>query len=195
MTKNSVIGRLDESLKPLGFKRHKATWNRRAGDVVEVIDVQVSKTSETITLNAGVLDMGVHVKLWGREPPAFVEEPDCTVRARVGELIDGKDLWWQLGDNDVSDRVVKAVSDYVLPFVKSMCSRRNMTQWLLATDVAKKKYPLPIINLAILQSLSGNSPAGCALLMEVQKRGTWRERAAEVAERLGCPVTAAHDRI
>jgi hypothetical protein len=63
-----------------------------------------------------------------------------------------------------------------------------MVQWLTDTQVVKKKYPLPIINLAILHDLLGNSPEGCALLAEVQKKaiGAWRAKASEVAERLGC---------
>src|SRR5690606_12703069 len=177
---------LDDLLKPRGFTRQKTAWNRKSGYVVEVIDVEISKAGDTATVNAGVLDTDVHVKLWGSEPPAFVEVPACTVRARVGELIDGKDLWWQLNDGQVTEKVSKAITDHMLPFVKRMRSRQDMVQWLTDTQVVKKKYPPPIINLAILQYLLGNSSEGCALLAEIQKKaiGAWRARAAEVAERL-----------
>jgi Domain of unknown function (DUF4304) len=188
MREEAVTRKLEELLKPLGFTRQKAVWNRRSGYVVEVIDVQLSKAGDTATVNAGVLDSDAHVKLWGSEPPAFVEESACTVRARVGELIDGKDLWWQLNDDQVTDNVSKAITDHVLPFMKRMRSRQDMVQWLTDTEVVRKRYPPPIINLAILQSLLGNSSEGCALLAEVQKKaiGAWRARAAEIAARLGC---------
>jgi hypothetical protein len=107
MSETSVIRELDNLLKPLGFTRQKTSWNRRSGNVVEVITVQISKTGDTGTVNAGVLDMDAYVKLWGTEPPALVEEPACTVSARVGDLIDGKDLWWQLNDDQVGAKVSK----------------------------------------------------------------------------------------
>ena len=188
MSEKAIVSKLDDLLKPLGFTRQKTAWNRRSGYVIEVIDVQVSKAGDTATVNAGVLDTDAYVKLWGGEPPGFVEEPACTIRARVGELIDGKDLWWQLNDDHVADKVSKAITDHVLPFVKRMRSRQDMVQWLMDTQVVKKRYPPPIINLAILQNLLGNSSEGCALLAEVQKKaiGAWRARVAEVTERLSC---------
>ena len=106
----------------------------------------------------------------------------------MGELMDGKDVWWQLCDDRVAEKLSTAIINHVLPFVTRMQSRQDMVQWLTDTQVVKKKYPLPIVNLAILQILLGKSSEGCALLVEVRQKtmGAWRERAADVAERLGC---------
>lgn len=188
MSEKSIINKLDDLLKPIGFTRQKAVWNRRSARLVEVIDLQISKTGEIVTINTGVLDSDVHVKLWKSEPPQFVEEPDCTIRARVGELIDGKDLWWPLSDNQVAEKISKEIIDRVLPFVQRMRSRQDMVQWLTDTQVVKKRYPLPIINLAIIQSSLGETREACSLLAEVQNKavGAWRTTAAKVAERLGC---------
>lgn len=94
---NKIVERscyqLDDLPKPLGFKRQKTVWNRRSGHLVQVVDLQIRKAGDTATLNTGVLDSDVHMKLWEGEPPQFVEQPSSTVGARVGELIDGKDLW------------------------------------------------------------------------------------------------------
>lgn len=188
MSKKDVIGKIDNLLKPLGFTQKKTTWNRGSGSVVEVIDAQVSKSGDTMTINAGVIDNGVYQELWGSEPPAFVEEPDCTVRERVGYLIGDKDLWWPLHDDQVGEKIAKAITDDVLPFVTRMRSRQEMVQWLTETQVMRKKYPPPIINLAILQHSLGKAPEACALLAELEKKaiGAWRARVAEVAARLGC---------
>lgn len=69
-----------------------------------------------------------------------------------------------------------------------MRSRQEMVQWPTETAVAKKKYPPPIINLAILQGLLGEMAKACDFLAEVQLKtfGAWRIRASEVAERMGC---------
>jgi len=183
-----VIEQLDCLLKPLGFSRQKATWNRRTNFVIDVVDVQVSKSGDVITINAGVLDMDVYAKLWDGEPPEFVEQPTCTVCARIGELFDGRDRWWKLSGDRVVVDVVDAVGTRVLPFLERMHTRKAMEQWLTDTEVTRKKYPQPIIYLAILKYLLGEVAQGCELLAELQRKsiGAWRSRAAEVAARLRC---------
>lgn len=190
--KNAILA-VDHSLRPLGFIRHKSVWNRRSGGVVDVVDIQVSKGGESVTINAGVLDPDVHEMLWNAPAPATVEEPHCTVGTRIGALIDGiggRDIWWKLADGATCDRLANAAIDHALPFIDRMRSRPAMVQWLTDTGVAGKKYPPPIINLAILRALTGETACACALLDRVRGNapGGWAERAGEVARRLGCPV-------
>ena len=83
MNQKTVIAKLDALLIPLGFARQKFTWNRRSASVVDVVDVQLSKAGDAVTVNAGVLDPEVHVALWGSKPPETVEQPTCTVCARA----------------------------------------------------------------------------------------------------------------
>lgn len=188
MSTKVVIARMDELLKPLGFTRHKATWNRRSNSFIDVIDVQTSKAGDTMTINAGVLHPEVHRKCWATELPAVIEEPSCTVRVRVGQLLDGKDLWWRLSDAGILDDIAEKVAAYVLPFLERMHSLEAMEQFLTNAKVTKQKYPLPIICLAILKGEQGNRTGACALLTELGEKsvGAWRTRIREVAGRLGC---------
>ena len=188
MSTKAVIARMDELLKPLGFTRRKATWNRRSNSFVDVIDVQTSKAGDTMTINAGVLHPEVHRKCWTTELPAVIEEPECIVRARIGQLLEGKDLWWRVGDARILDDVAKKVAAHVLPFLERMHSLAAMEQFLTNAKVTKQKYPLPIICLAILKSEQGDRTGACALLTELGEKsvGAWRTRIGEVAERLGC---------
>ena len=188
MSEKAVISSLDNLLRPLGFRRQKAEWNRRFADGIEAIGLQTSKAGDTVTINAGVLDRDAHILLWGHEPPLSVEAAACTVGARVGQLIDGRDHWWRYDDDRITQKAASAVTEYVLPFVERLRSRQHMMQWLVDSNVLAKKYPPPIINLAILRVLLGDSSAGCALLADVQETalGAWRARAAEVAARLDC---------
>jgi hypothetical protein len=188
MSTKAVVTRMDELLGQLGFTREKATWNRKSGSFVDVIDVQTSKAGDTITINAGVLHPDVHKKSWGTESPAVVEEPSCTVRVRVGQLLDGKDLWWRLNDNGIVDDVAEKLTAHVLPFLERMHSFDAMEQFLTSAQVMKQKYPLPIIHLAILKSEQGDRTGACGLLTELGKKtvGAWRTRIDEVAKRLGC---------
>jgi hypothetical protein len=188
MSERNVIAELDRILKPLGFTRQKSTWNRRVGYAVDVIDVQVSKSGDAITTNAGVLDGDVHGKLWGEEPPSFVEESACTVRARIGDLIDGHDLWWRRSQVNVDVEIAATVGRLVLPFLERMHGRQAMEEWLVANQVVRKKYAPAILGLAILKDALGKNQVACEILSELRRGtgGAWRNRFDEVAQRLGC---------
>lgn len=188
MNTKPVIARMDELLKPLRFTRHKAIWNRRSDRFVDVVDLQTSKAGDTVTINAGVLHPEVHRKCWATELPTIIQEPECTVRARVGQLIDGKDVWWRLSDRKIVDDVVAKTTEYVLPFLGRMHSLDAMEQFLANAQVMKQKYPPPIIYLAILMNERGDRTGACALLSELGKKTVraWKTRISEVAERLKC---------
>ena len=188
MTAFTVIAELDELLKPLRFTRKKMVWNRLVGRVVDVVDIQISKAGDTITVNTGVLDRDVHAKLWNEQPPSFVQEPSCTVRARVGELINGHDRWWPLNKTEPALQVSRGVHAHVLPFLERMQAREAMEEWLVTTQVVRKKYPPPILSLAILMGTRGKFDEACALLADLRSKsfGAWRARCEDVAKRLGC---------
>jgi hypothetical protein len=188
MKQKTGVARLDALLVPLGFVRRKFTWNRRSASVVDVTDVQLSRAGDSVTINAGILDPEVHVALWGSQPSEAVEQPTCTLGARIGELIDGRDKWWQLSEAATPADVAEAVATYVVPFLARVGMRGGMKQWLLDSEVQKKRYPPPIISLAIIKSLTGEAVEACTILVDLQKKatGAWRDRAVEVAARMGC---------
>ena len=188
MSRRAFITKLDSALKPLGFARKGVTWNRKGKSIVEAIDVQVSKSGNAVTINAGVLDPVVHSRLWGKDPPAFVVPPRCTVCARIGALIDGRDKWWELSDVTAAVEAAEKVIAHVLPFLEQTRTREGMKQWLTDAGVTKKRYPPPVISLAIIKSLLGETAEACALLDELQKKtlGDWRPRIVEIAGQLGC---------
>jgi len=184
----AFIAQLDGVLKPLGFVRKGVTWNRKGKSVVEVVDVQVSKSGDAITINAGVLDPDVHARLWGSDPTDHVMQPTCTVCVRIGELIDGRDRWWELNDRTAAVEAAEKVAAHVLPFLEQMCTREGMKRWLTDTQVTKKRYPPPIISLAIIKGFLGEAAEARALLDDLHKKsvGAWRPRIAEVAGQLDC---------
>jgi hypothetical protein len=193
MSKKTVTTSLDELLKPLGFARHKATWNRQQDPFVDVIDVQASKGGDTITINAGVLHRGVHQKCWLKEPPACVQEPECTVRTRAGQLIDGRDLWWRKGDPRIAEDVIENVNVSMLPFLERMHSLEAMEKFLAESQLMKPRFPdsASVVYLAILKDERGDKAGACALLTELGNKtlGDWKTRMREVAERLSCPAS------
>lgn len=188
MSTKRVIERMDEVLIPLGFHRKKANWKRSSGLFVDVVDIQVSKAGDSMTINAGVLDAEVHEMCWGTQPPSVIEVPSCTVHARVGQLIDLKDLWWPLDRERTPDDLAENLAVHVLPFLERMHSHAEMERFLTDADVTRQKYPLPALHLAVLRYRRGDKIGACEVLAELRRSalGAWRNRAAEVENRLGC---------
>ncbi len=189
MNTKQIIARMDELLKPLGFALHKATWNRRSDCFVDVVALEASKSGDAVTISAGVLHPDIHRICWEAPLPAIIQEPDCIVRARIGHMIDdGKDLWWRLDDDDILNDISEKLNTHVLPFLERMHSLETMEQFLTDRNVLKRRYPPPVIYLAILKSVRGDKSGACLLLGELGDKtvGVWRIRIREIAGHLGC---------
>jgi hypothetical protein len=126
------------------------------------------------------------MQYYGMEPPEFVDEAVCTVRARVGQLIDGKDVWWSLQDRNLQEAINEKITVYVLPFMQRMHSPKAMEEALTKAQVMKARYPPPKIYLAILKAVQSNSAGAHAVLDRLRNEttGPWQTKIDEVAERL-----------
>lgn len=179
-----VIEQVDAILKPLGFRKRGAVWNRSCDNNVDAIDVQISRNGDTYTLEAGVLNRAVHEVFWGAELKKFIEPPMCTVSARAGNLLYGTDKWWNVGDqNDAIPTVIATLLD----FIDRAHTQPEMMQRLIETEVIKNRYPPPAINLAILKFQNGKPQEAQKILDDLRERisGPWLERVAQIENRLG----------
>jgi hypothetical protein len=186
MNFQAAIKQLDHFLKPKGFLRQKSTWNRCGPSGIEVIDLQKSRHTEEVTVNAGVLDEEVYAIVWEKVPPEFAGAPACTINVRIGDLTEGrKDTWWSLDTDHATAEISESIARHVLPFLERMRSRAEMAEFLAATTM-KGRYPPPIISLAVLQGFLGRPQQGRLLLAELESRstGTWKDRVSAVAKRL-----------
>ena len=179
---------LDALLRPLGFVKRQATWNRRRTTFIEVIDVERSKFGDLVTVNAGVLNVKVHEAFAGTVVPSFVREPICHVRTRIGRLLTGTDKWWPVDDPMTATEITSLVKSRVLPFLDSMRSMQDMEHFLVRQRVTTKRYPPPVIYLALLVNELGDQPRACGLLEDLRLRtgGAWRARIEQVQQRIGC---------
>jgi hypothetical protein len=190
MDKKVVVAAFDRLLKPLGFARKGRMWNRRIGLIVSAIDIQTSKAADSITVNLGVLDPEVYLRLWGREPRKVIDASECTVFTRAGMLIDNRDKWWPIEDTGIAEDMVAVVTEYGLPFLERMHTREALEGWIVDTEVGRKHpNPVLIMNLAILKHLSGEEIECCEILRAFEGKviGAWRTRCGEIAKELGCP--------
>lgn len=187
MNTRPLVTLLDATLVPSGFIRQGHTWNRRIDPYVDVIDVQQNKAGDAVTLNCGVLHFDVHRDCWGNDAKEFVEEPACTVRARIGDLIGGRDLWWRIEEAAIPVDIIAAiVRTAALPFLERMHSETEMESLLSRSQVEKKKYPPPIIYLAALKCRRGDKESASAMLavLHDQTTAVWKKKVVEAAARL-----------
>jgi hypothetical protein len=188
MSATTISRAIDGRLRPRGFVRRGRTWNRSGDSLVDVVHLQTSKSGDAVTINVGLLDPDVYETCWQKPAPAFASEDQCTVRARIGQLIDGRDVWWPI-DRDAATEIGEKVAAYVLPFLEQAHARAAMEDFLYAEGIGKRYPDYPaVISLAILRARRGDVARACADLSELRARGVadWGPRIDAVAQELGC---------
>ena len=86
-------------LQPLGFKKSGRTYNRRVGDgLIQTVNLQMGQRGlhGRFTVNLGVGLPALRPIEFGREFPAFIQECDCEIRARLFHLVFHEDTWLDL---------------------------------------------------------------------------------------------------
>lgn len=184
---NRLLRRLDEDLLPRNFRRHKHTWNRKAGALVDVIDLQVSKSADSVFVNVGVLDTEIYAACWLTDPPRFSLEPNCTVRSRLGFLMGDHDVSWRLDEKAAGDDIAAAVRTFAVPFVDRMHAPDALEQHLEADGCMTQRYPPPIIYCALLKYRRGEKAQAEQMLRGLRARtvGPWVARVDQVLQGLG----------
>ena len=130
--RSALKSSLQRLLQPLLFRQRNFTWNRVSGDFVDVIDVQWSSLDTQddycFTVNVGVVWRHAFETTWQHTLPSFVDEAECTVRARLGQLIAGKDSWWH--SSSMSDELMVADALSKLEaFFLILCACTHFKPW------------------------------------------------------------------
>lgn len=188
MIKNEIRKNLDAILGPRGFARRSSTWTRRTDDFIDIVDLQVSKSADLVTMNAGVMHVGVYRAVWGKEPSSAIDEASATVRVRAGQLLGGEDVWWSQESLPSASEFRLLCEQHLLPFLGGLHSLEALEAHLLGDRVEKQPYPLPKIYLALLRMERGDRDGGCALLSQTKESSVaaWQQRISEIATRMRC---------
>lgn len=186
-TLTALLRELDETLLPAGFQRRKHTWNRQARSLIDVVDVQLSKGLDGVWVNVGVFDPAVYARAWLREPPTFAQEPACTVRTRLGDLMVTHDGFWLLDDPAAGAAMATAVQAFALPYLERLHGPQALERTLESSPQATQSYPPPIIYLALLKQQRGEATEARRLLLDLRSRtnDSWSERVACVMQDAG----------
>jgi hypothetical protein len=177
-------------LKNIGFRRKGRSYNRMVADrLVQVVNLQMGEFPigdyvipglresyyGRFTVNLGVFLPAVLRLERSREPPAFVQEYECEIRARLGSLVYGEDTWWDLdhGIEQTAAAIVEQMDRTGVPFLEQFEDYASVLSHLERTGT------LPSSN-------EGRSAlAGALICCELRDRpraGTFFDRAAAHAE-------------
>jgi hypothetical protein len=184
-----MIEALDGTLRPVGFRRRRNAWNRASGTFVDVVDIQTSKSLTHAWVNLGVADPEIFRRTWETALPEFVVEGNCTVRERLGILVNGHDDFWEFTDRaapaDIQDKMMR----HGLPFLDALHSREALL------DNLRSRPPLPpeVFYRAHLHIALGRRDMACQELANyaTKGRGAWVEYARKMLDQVGCPPGTA----
>jgi hypothetical protein len=183
---------MHEVLKPAGFMRRRNAWRRDADGLVDIVNLQLSKSLDSVWMNLGVIEPEAYRYSWGKQLQATFDEASCTVRERLGVLIDGLDHSWPAGDPASAETIAVQLRSVGLPWLEGMHSLDAIQQELERVFDAHQQrgYPPEAIALAVVQAKNGQDDAACATL-DARRRspsGLWQDRLDAVADVLQCPT-------
>jgi hypothetical protein len=188
---------MHDVLKPAGFKRRRNAWRRDADGWVDIVNLQLSKSLDSLWVNLGVIEPDAYRYSWGKPLGSTFDEASCTVRIRLGELIDGLDHSWPAGDSDSAETIATLLRSLGLAWLERMHSLAAIERELQREFAAQKErgYPPVAIALAAVQSKNGQVGAACATLSARLRfpLGLWRDRIDAMAHDLRCPTEPTPD--
>ncbi len=193
MGKSQLVRALHRSvLGPAGFSLRGSTWNRKSGDLVDVVTVVPSKGGESIEVYLGVHDPVIFERVWGPHRGS-VTESACLAILDIGELIGEPWRIWHWDDASHAARLEAALAHDGLPWLSQMHDRERIVEFLLTRPGAL--VPSQIVLLALLEEGIGRRDAACERLALLVRRMSglsplWEEKARTIAAAMGCAVDA-----
>jgi hypothetical protein len=121
------------ALKEHGFRRTRSTFHRAVGANWQVVNVQRSQFSDagdiklTVNLAVGLDRLRGGERNWGdgKRPPDY----KCHLRVRLGQLLTGDDVWWDLRPDTDLDQLGELLTDAI---------ERDGFPWLEARSVDER---------------------------------------------------------
>lgn len=136
-----VVATLSPLLKAERFAKSGRTWRRKAGVATHVINLQGSSwnlgNSGRFTLNFGLYFPDAKLQHHGHPIQLKPSEADCTVHARIGQLMPaGLDHWWDISPAinlpQLATDVTNALTKYGLPWLEAHSTLEAAEAWAVS---------------------------------------------------------------
>lgn len=196
---------ITKSLAAIGFRRRGRTFNRRTEEgLVQVIGFQMGAFDPPGTVpipglrenlyGRFTVNLGVHVpevaKYHGAPPrSAFIQDHDCCLRARLGELgPERQDLWWPLtGEAGIEEEILRRLDRDALPWIGRFATRDLILREMAGVHRGDYATVPRIVSALILLERGDREGARALLIEQAEEVGTTPHAAyvRSLAERLG----------
>lgn len=202
---------LDQYLAPIlrmhDFRRKGRLWNRQLNAISHVVFVQSGRwndgTSGHFTANLGVFLPAAYQAIWGKLPPKWARDVDCTIIVRIGQVMEdgtlavnaqrgkGRDFWWKFdATTDIEQlgrQIANVMVQHGLPFLEQFDSLAAIYDFLCSHPKEPMTgEPHTVLSLAVLKFQLGDEEGSRQLLQSASERfPAWRERAQSIALHLG----------
>lgn len=214
-TKSKIVSTLDEIqrnihnnlLKIKGFKKRGRTWNRFSSDkLVQVINFQTGQYPVGNYIIPGIrenlyglftVNIGIYIpeisELEDRKLVDFVQDYNCHIRARLGQLSHEGDLWWDLSksSDNIYREVSQRINDFTLPFFQELENRDLILRNLVQMNEKCTLSPRANLDIALIYFRRGNKRKAKELFtkqyLETNVKGHKRY-VIELSERLGIKI-------
>lgn len=135
--KSIVAATMSPELKTHGYRKSAFTWHKSVGDVIKVVNVQLSQSNQShelqFTINLGIYHEQFHKERGMPMPQKNIKEYNCDVRLRIGELMGKTDYWWIVAFNKDNGKVRDGVRynfvNHALPWINGFGGLANMYDW------------------------------------------------------------------
>lgn len=183
-TLDEIQGGLRSILRGLGFRARGRTFNRLTSDgLTQVINIQMGPFDPPgathlpgftnnlygqFTINLGVFVPEVWRWRFELSERSFVQELDCCIRARIGDVCpEQRDLWWHIERSDsLMAELCRRLETYALPFLNEFATRADILVRLAGEVVSGWAEPTPRIVRAIILRERGEIAEARRLLAE-----------------------------
>jgi hypothetical protein len=135
--KSIVASTMSPDLKASGYRKSAFTWHKLVGDVIKIVNVQLSRYNQLhesqFTINLGIYHEQFHKERGLPIPEKNIKEYDCDVRVRIGHLMGKTDHWWVVAYNKDNEKVKDGVRynfvKHALPWIEGFGGLANMYDW------------------------------------------------------------------
>lgn len=199
---------LAPTLKTAGFRKRGRTYNRSTLDnLVHVVNLQMGASDPPgttyikglrenlhglLTVNLGVYIPEVAQRHGGGLAGSFVQEYQCALRARLGNLSgQSHDVWWRINDPSTAENISSRLEGDALPLFSQLATRDDVLRnWpKIKSRISEgASYPWRIV-AAIVLAERGDRPRARELLRE-QSMETHNPRHPEYVRQLARDIGA-----
>jgi hypothetical protein len=143
--KNIIDLTIKPVLKELDYRKKGNTWNLCDGELIKVVNVQLSSGNSSEKANF-TINLGIYNQRFRQESLASgkmhknnIKEYDCEIRERIGSVCGKNDTWWTVFADHKNEEVIKDLEtkfiDFAVPWLASFKNLEDEYAYFAAWNI------------------------------------------------------------